>query len=111
MFGNSEEKMEHLVKKGQWDKLIHKSGSSDVKTRVAVAEACGQAADVAALNVLIPLLRDGSKDVRLQAVKSIGLVGDESAKTHLLMLEQTPGNDDEMKAALKEAIHQISKRK
>ncbi len=111
MFGDPKEKMEHLAKKGQWEKLNQKATSADVKTRAAVAMACGTTPDENAKNLLIPLLRDPSREVRLQAVRSIGLVGDGISKTHLLMLEQDPNTDEEVKAALKEAIHQISNRR
>lgn len=111
MFGDPEERMEHLVKRGQWAKIQHKAASKDSKTRAAVAEACGTSSDENAKNILIPLLRDPIRDVRLQAVRSIGLVGDGISKTHLLMLEQAPDTDEEMKAAIKEAIHQISSRR
>lgn len=111
MFGNSEQKLEHLVKAHQWEKISKKISSSDAKTRLAAAEACGSADDEEAANLLVHLLRDSDKAVQLMAVKSIGQVGGEAAKTHLQQLLEQPGDSDELKAAIKESILEINRRR
>jgi hypothetical protein len=114
MFFNNENQMEQMVKKNQWDKIAKKLHTADVQSKVALAAACGSSFNENSSNILIDLLKDSDENVLLQAVKSLGAVGHENAKTHLLMLsDHLPDGKDTLKDAIRESIAKlnISKRR
>lgn len=112
MFGNSRQQMEHFVKSHQWDKIGKKLPGADAETKAALAVACGHSTDEEAPNILINLLRDSNEGVQLQAVNSLGAIGNNSAKTHLQWLAgNLQGEKKELREAISHAISQLSDRK
>ena len=112
MFGNSTNQMVHLVQKHQWDKVGKKLQGADVPTKIAIVSACGDSSDEEAPTALINLLRDSDDGVKLEAVKSLGKVGHDNAKTQLQWLsDNSAGEKKEIKEAIGQAISKISKRK
>lgn len=110
MFGNINDQMENLVEKNQWEKITKKLDGADAKTRLAAAAACAKTKDGRGLNILISLLKDNDAAVQLQAIKSIGMVGNVNAKTHLQWIsEHLPEGREGVKEAIQEAIMQIGK--
>jgi hypothetical protein len=109
MFFNNENQMEQMVKKHQWDKIGKKLHGADVKSKLALATACGTSPDEDSLHTLIKLLSDSDESVVLQAVKSFGDVGGDNAKTHLMSLsDRLPADKTAIKDAIRESISKIS---
>lgn len=109
MLFNSENQMEHLVKKRQWEKINKKLPSANAEARLALATACGGLSDENASNILINLLKDSDENVLLQVVKSLGNIGRDNAKTHLQALfDRLPENDTLMKNSIRESISKIN---
>jgi HEAT repeat protein len=114
MFFGSENKMEQLVKKHQWDKINKKLPDANTEQRIALATACGSSFDEGAAHTLINMLEDSDEEVLIQAIKSLGEVGSDNAKTHLrARSERLPEGNDRIKKAISESIAKlnISKRK
>ena len=112
MFGNDGNQMAHMVGKHQWDKISKKLNGADTQARISLASACGSSSDEEASNVLINLLQDSDESVQLQAVKPLGLIGHDNAKTHLQWLAKNlKDGQKELGDAINEAAVQISKRK
>jgi HEAT repeat protein len=109
----SKNQMEHLVKKHQWDKIGKQLHSADAQSRLALATdlatACGSSLNEGAVNTLIYLLNVSDENVLMQAVKSLGAVGNDNAKTHLQSLfDHLPDGKDSIKDAIKESIVKIN---
>jgi HEAT repeat protein len=110
MFGSSNH-FEHMVEKNQWDKINAKLNNANVQTRLEIAEACSKSSEDESMNILIRLLTDNDESVQLQAVKSLGISGRSSTKTHLHWLtEHLPEGRENVRAAIKEAFMKISSR-
>lgn len=108
MFGNNGGHAAQMVKKGEWDKIDKKLNAFDEKTKVELAAACGTSSDEKAPGILIDLLKDRSPAVQLQAVQSLGLIGRDSTKTHLMwLLDHLPENGEELRKAIQEALGKI----
>lgn len=106
---NKANDMEHLVEKHHWDKIKKKLPTLSPSDRVTLAAACGKSSDEDALNLLMELLEDKNEAVVMQAVKSLGDVGRDNAKTHLLaLLEKLPEGNEPLKAVIKESISKIN---
>lgn len=100
-----------MVAKAQWDKVMGKLDRANTQTKLEIAEACSKSSDDESMNILVRLLQDTDESVQLQAVKSLGASGRNSAKTHLTwMAGRLPDSKVELKAAIKEASMEISKR-
>ena len=114
MFFNNENQMEQLVKKHQWEKISKKMHSADTQSRMVLATACGSSFDEDSTHTLIKLLSDSDEGVLIQAIKSLGAIGGDTVKTHLLSLtERLPDSATAVKAEIRESISKItaSKRK
>jgi HEAT repeat protein len=110
MFGNNADQMGHLVEKHQWEKVDKKLNGADAEAKVALAAACANSSDEEASSCLISLLNDSDESVQIQAIKSLGIIGSENAKTNLQWLsDHLPAGKDAVKTAAREAIAQINK--
>jgi HEAT repeat protein len=111
LFGSAQNPFEHLVEKNQWDKIMGKLDRANVQTRLEIAEACSKSNEDESMNILIRLLTDEDEKVQLQAVKSLGISGRSSTKTHLNWLLSHLSEDKvELREAIKEASMAIAKR-
>lgn len=112
MFGNNGNQMEQMVKKHNWDKIEKRLQGSSAQLRLELATACGNSSDASASNFLINLLRDNDENVQIQAVKSLGMIKSENAKTSIRMLfEQLPEGKSTLREAIRESIAMINKTK
>lgn len=112
MFGNSGNQMVHMVQKHQWDKVEKKLSGADAEAKTALASACGESSDEEASVLLLNLLQDSDEKVLLQAVKSLGAVGHDNAKTNLQWLAgNLPADKKEIQKAISEAITKISNKR
>jgi hypothetical protein len=112
MFFNNENEMENLVQKHHWDKVNKKLHNADAKTRLSLAAACGSSFDEDASNILVNMLNDSDEGVMIQAVKSLGDVGHDNAKTHLQsLLGRLPDGQESIKATIRDSIAKINESK
>ena len=111
MGGNGKNRFEHMVEKNQWDKIAGKLNNANVQTKLEIAEACSKSSEDESMNILTRLLTDSDESVQLQAVKSLGISGRNSTKTHLHWLtEHLPEGRENVKQAIREALASISSR-
>jgi HEAT repeat protein len=109
MAGNNP--FEHMVEKNQWDKINSKTVKANVQTKLEIAEACSKSSEDESMNILIRFLTDTDESVQLQAIKSLGISGRSSTKTHLFWLsEHLPADKEVLKKAIKESLASISAR-
>jgi hypothetical protein len=109
MFGSG--KFEHMVEKNQWDKLNSKLTNANDQTKLEIAVACSKSSEDESMNILVRLLQDSNDAVQLQAIKSLGLSGRPSIKSHLNWLsERIPESNEAAKQAIREAFSNITKR-
>ena len=101
MFGHSEDKIEKLVEKKHWDKLQSKylNGSDD--QRLELAKACGGSDADESCNILVTLLHDENEAVQMEAVKSLGKIGNDHTTAQLQWLLS------QQKKKKTELIHEI----
>ena len=111
MAGEKKAKMEQLVKKGKWDKIMkHFAEAADPETRRAVAEACALSQDDGSFNCLTTLMRDPDASVQLAAVKSMASVGTMEHATAQLNWMMGRNPSPELKAAITETLAAIRAR-
>lgn len=111
MFGSGKNPFEHMVEKNQWEKISAKLTKANLQTRLEIAEACSKSSEDESMNILIRLLTDQEEAVQMEAIKSLGISGRASTKTHLHWLsEHLPEGKDNVKAAIKDSLVKISSR-
>ena len=112
MFGDKTEKIEKMVQKGKWDDLSTKFLNSDTETRLIMAQACAKSTDYNVNTLLSFLIRDKDDNVKLAAIKSIGITGKdhESAQLEWLM-SITPEDKTEIIAALQDSISKVRRKR
>lgn len=111
MFGNGKDHIEKLVLKNKWEKITAMLGKANEQTRLDIAEACSKSSEDESMNTLIRLIRDQSEAVQMQAIKSLGISGRASTKSHLSHLMQNlPEGKDEVRRTIMESLAAISKR-
>ncbi len=112
MFGSKAEKIEKLVLKGKWDDLGDKYINADTETRLILAQECAKSTDYKVNSILSILLRDPDENVKLTAIKSIGVTGTDRETAQLEWLSSnTPDNKTEILAALQESILKVRGKK
>lgn len=113
MFGriNIDRKMERRVRRHKWGSINKMLKRADTKTKLAFAKACCTSSDDQAVHLLLNLMNDDDKAIQIQAVKSIGMMGKESEKTHLQWaIDHLSENSDDLHQAIKESIAEINRR-
>jgi len=109
MFGSKEDRLRKLIRKNRWGKISKILETADSQTKILFASECGSTKNEKSLNYLIALLRDDDEKVQLEAVKALGLLGKDSAKTHLLdILNNLPKEKTELYNAIRESISKIN---
>ena len=107
MFGNSANKVEHLVEKKNAEKLSHLANDKHVETAVAAIAGLGKVGGETAVNTLVALLHSPDRQLRLATARAMGEMKDARTRMHVshqLTIEQ----DAEVKAALQAALHNIT---
>ena len=101
-------KIEHLIQKGHWDKLENKYLKGDTETKLALAKACAGSEADESCNILVTLLRDSEEAVQLEAVHSLGKIGNDHTTGQLQwLLNQLPAEKTELINAIHEAIKNV----
>jgi len=110
MFGLSVQKVEKWGKKGKVKKLLSVLSKSKVKKDVYLAairafEQC-EKIDRDAINVLITIMRNPDKDIKLTTIRTLGNIGDEIAVEHIRRLSKD--EDPEIRAEAEQALKKIA---
>lgn len=115
MFGfgeSTEEKMEHLVQKKEWDKLKNKYLYSDANTRISLAKACEASDSDESVNLLLAILEGEEEEVKIAALSALGKVGtDHVTSTLQLLLAKVTSENSKLRDAVLDSLHQIRNRK
>ena len=110
--GSTEEKMEHLVQKKEWDKLKKKYLYSDANTRISLAKACSQDNSDESVNIVLAILEGDEEDVKLTALSALGKIGtDHVTSTLQLLLAKVPSENSKLHDAVLDTLHQIRNKK
>ena len=108
MFELTLEKAKKMAEKKQWEKLMKKLSKNDPKISSIVAEACGTVNDDGSYNILIQLMKSESREIKLAAIRGLGELGRDTARTHISWLKQhTPEEDTEIHEAIMNAMTKI----
>ena len=99
-------KIDRLAGKGKCEKILSFATSGNISVRVAVAKAIAQNKVDESYNMLITMLRDSDREVRKQAVISLGDWGRSSAVSHISHFAENT-DDAELKQLCKEALDKI----
>jgi HEAT repeat protein len=103
------QKAAKLVKRNRWGKINKLLEKGDSEIRAALASELKNNRDDNSINLLIILLKDSDEKVQLEAVKSLGELRVERAKTHLQnMFKFVPEDKTELIEAIKDAIAKIN---
>lgn len=97
--GNMEEKIAKLVDKKAWDKIQEKYLHSEEATQIILARACSKSDCDDSRNTLLALLDLPAESVKMAALESLSIVGNDHVTSTLqLMVSKIPQDN----AALKE---------
>lgn len=109
--GNINKKVDKLIAKRQWDKLLLGLKEADGEAKLKIAEACGKAGGSGCIDILSVLLNDPEQDQVLQmtAITSLGVIGNDRCITLLRYFREHVQNEDVI-AAVDDAIRQIKVR-
>jgi len=104
-----QKKIATIVKRHRWskiNKLLQKASSEE---KEEFAKELGNDLHNNNINYLLKLMDDPDDNVKLQAVKSLGNHGSDTAKTFLQnFLENLPKEKTELEKATREAINKIN---
>lgn len=110
--GNTEEKMQHLVQKKEWDKLKKKYLYGDVSTRISLAKACKESNSDESVNLLLAILESEEENVKIAALDAIAKVGtDHVTSTLQLLLAKVPEHNVKLREAVLNTLHRIREKK
>lgn len=108
MFGLSVQKVQKWGEKGKYKNLISVLSKSKVKKDIYLAaiRACAlcEKLDRDAVNLLITIMRNPDKDIKLTTIETLGDIGDPLSVEHLRKLakeDEDPDVQDAAKKALK----------
>jgi HEAT repeat protein len=111
MFGVSVEKVEKWGEKGKVGKLVSVLSNSKVKKDVYLAaiKALGKCEklDRDAVNLLITIMRNSDKDIKLATIRTLGDIGDPLAVEHIRYLLNND-EDSDVKAEAEKALKKIA---
>ena len=110
LFGLSVEKVQKWGEKGKYKKLMSVLSKSKVKKDIYLAaiRACAKCEklDRDAVNLLITIMRNPDKDIKLTTIETLGEMGDPLATEHLRKLAKD--EDPEIKAEAEKALKKIA---
>ncbi|WP_102412330.1 HEAT repeat domain-containing protein [Beduinella massiliensis] len=107
MFGNSANKVEHLVEKKNAEKLAQLAEDKHLETAVAAIGGLGKVGGEAAVNALVSMLHSPDKQIRLATAKAMGEMKDPRTRMHVSH-QMSIEADAEVKEALQVALHSIT---
>lgn len=101
------EKIQKLAEKKKTAKIIKFLESSDTAVVVAALKALAEIKDEDSVNSISARIDSESAEIRVAAAGALGAIGTEYAKTYL-QHRSASEKDEKVKAAISEALHQIS---
>ncbi len=109
--GNINKKVDKLIAKRQWDKLLHNLGEADGDSKLKIAKACGMAGGSGCIDILSVLLNDPGQDQSLQmeTITSLGRIGNDRCITLLRYFRENVSNGDVI-SAVDASVRQIKTR-
>lgn len=109
--GNINKKVDKLIAKRQWDKLLHNLGEADGDSKLKIAKACGMAGGSGCIDILSVLLNDPGQDQSLQmeTITSLGRIGNDRCVTLLRYFRENVQNT-EVISAVDASVRQIKTR-
>ena len=101
--GNINKKVDKLIAKGQWDKLLHNLGEATGDSKMKIAKACGESGGNGCIDLLSIILndREASDDLLLETIDSLGRIGNDRCITLLRYFRE---NVDQSKAPMISAV-------
>ena len=105
-FGAKDTKIEQYIQKRDSTKLIAILKDKKPETRSQAIQALGKVGDEKAVNTFIMLLSSSDKELRLEAIKSVGNTENQTIKSHLQHIIQTE-TDESVKLLIRESIAKI----
>lgn len=107
MFGSKINKIGKMIEKNQAEKLEKLLKDKDQAVVLAAIDGLGQCTGDTAFNALVPLILSPDAQVRVHAIKALGVMGLPKARTFLLH-QKDAEKDKDVLAALEEALKKIS---
>lgn len=107
MFGSKLNKIPKLVEKNKAEKLEALLKSKDMEVVLAAIDGLGQCTGDTAFNALVPLILSPDPQVRVHAVKALGVMGLPKSRTFLLHRKESE-KEPEVLSAIEEALKKIS---
>ncbi len=111
--GNINKKVDKLIAKRQWDKLLHNLGEADGASKMKIAKACGNAGGSGCIDLLSVLLNDQKADdaLLMETISSLGKIGNDRCITLLRYFrENVDGSKTPMISAVDSSVRQIKTR-
>lgn len=111
--GNINKKVDKLIAKRQWDKLLHNLSEADGASRMKIAKACGMAGGNGCIDLLSVILNDRDADdaLLMETITSLGKIGNDRCITLLRYFrENVDQNKTPMISAVDSSVRQIKTR-
>jgi hypothetical protein len=101
--GNINKKVDKLIAKRQWDKLLHNLGETNGDSKMKIAKACGVSGGSGCIDLLSVILndREASDDLLLETIDSLGKIGNDRCITLLRYFRE---NVDQSKTPMISAV-------
>lgn len=111
--GNINKKVDKLIAKRQWDKLLHNLGEADGASKMKIAQACGNAGGSGCIDLLSVILNDTSAndELLMETINSLGKIGNDRCITLLRYFrENVDKGKTPMISAVDSSVRQIKTR-
>ncbi len=111
--GNINKKVDKLIAKRQWDKLLHNLGETNGDSKMKIAKACGAAGGSGCIDLLSVILndREASDDLLMETIDSLGKIGNDRCITLLRYFrENVDQSKTPMISAVDSSVRQIKVR-
>lgn len=107
----TEEKLEKLVVKGNWEKIKKSYLHSNPDTQLKLARACSKSKTDDCANILISLLRENSEEVKFAVLKSMAVMGNSHLVTLLQEMDRKlPAGSQKLHDEIQTTLNQIRQR-
>lgn len=107
----TEEKLEKLVVKGNWEKIKKSYVHSDTETQIKLAHACSKSRTDDCANILISLLSETNEEVKMAVLKSMAIVGNNHLITLLQEVDRKlPSSSKKLHDEIQVTLNQIRQR-
>lgn len=105
MFGFKKKKAIRLVKQKKWATIDSNLEKYDRETKLALIQACIDFKDLESCNILESLVKDSDEEVKVSAIKAIGLIGNEHSISVLQwLLSKVPDSEKSVKETIQMSI-------